>query len=186
MTRISGTQITVLGTSDFSNTSGVVDPALECFIDNSSIGKNRPLLITENNQVVCSHLKLTDGPHVLTVNATILTNQTFWLDDIQYAPSASVPLDQAVIMVDNVDPQLKYVTGWQALPNKTHMTTVPGRSVFTYDFIGMQMQIVSLLSSPIYSYHPGFRCFRSMVRLDRAYGHPIITSIVLHRRANAF
>lgn len=185
MTRISGTQFTVLGTSDFSNTSGVVDPALECFIDNNSIDINRPLLVTENNQVVCSHLQLTDGPHVLTVNATILTNQTFWFDDIQYAPSASVPLDQAVIMVDNVDPQLHYMRGWQALPNKTHMTTVPGPSVFIYDFIGMQMQTVFLLSSPIYSYHPGFRCFRSMVRLDRAYGQPITSIILLHRRANA-
>lgn len=77
-----------------------------------------------------------DGPHVLTVNATVMKNQTFWFDDIQYAPSASVPLDQAAIMVDSLDPQLHYGTGWGPLGNSANVTLVAG-SIFTFDFIGM-------------------------------------------------
>lgn len=141
----------------------MLDPTWECFVDDITIGATAPFAFAENNWVFCNQDSLVDGPHVLTVNATVLKNQTFWFDDIQYVPSASVPLGQAAIMVDNLDPQLQYGAGWQALGNSANMTTVPG-SIFTYDFIGMQMQIISL-SFPTYSFHPDFRCFPRLVRL---------------------
>ena len=77
-----------------------------------------------------------DGPHILTVNATILKNQTFWFDNIQYLPSASVPLNQAAIIVDSLDSQLQYGAGWGALGGSANVTTQTG-SIFTFDFIGM-------------------------------------------------
>ena len=84
-----------------------------------------------------------DGPHVLTVNVTVLKNQTFWFDNIQYLPSASVPLNQAAIIVDSLDSQLQYGSGWGALGSGANMTTVAG-SIFTFDFIGMQRNYRSL------------------------------------------
>jgi hypothetical protein len=77
-----------------------------------------------------------DGPHILTVNATILKNQTFWFDNIQYLPSASVPLNQAAIVVDFLDSQLQYGSGWGPLGGIANDTTVTG-STFSFDFIGM-------------------------------------------------
>lgn len=139
MTRISGTQVTVVGSNNILNNSGVLDPTWECFIDDISIGATTPFPFPENNWVFCDHASLLDGPHILTVNATILKNQTFWFDDIQYVPSASVPLDQATIGIDNLDKQLlesAYGTGWVALGNTANMTTVAG-SIFTFNFTGM-------------------------------------------------
>ena len=71
-----------------------------------------------------------------------MENQTFWFDNIQYLPSTSVPLDQAAIIVDNLDSQLQYGTGWGPLVEgavdvHVNITAVAG-SVFHFDFIGMQ------------------------------------------------
>jgi len=138
-----GTQIKVLGTADVLNTSGVLDPTWECFIDNISIGAS-PILMSglENNQVLCNNDSLVDGPHVLTVNATPINFQTFWFDDIQYVPSASVPLDQAAIIINNTDPRLQYAgPGWVPLSTSgplSNVTAEPG-SILTYNFIGVSL-----------------------------------------------
>lgn len=132
----SGTQIKVIGSNNIRNDSGVLDPTWLCFVDNISIGASVPFAFAENNWGFCEQDTLVDGPHILTVNATVLKNQTFWIDNIQYVPSASVSLDQKTIVVDNHDPQLQYGQGWQALGGTANMTTVPG-SIFLYDFIGM-------------------------------------------------
>ena len=131
----SGTQIKVIGSNNIRNDSGVLDPTWECFVDNINIGSN-PFAFAENNWEFCEQDTLVDGPHILTVNATVLKNQTFWIDNIQYVPSASVSLDQKTIVVDSLDPQLQYGQGWQALGGTANMTTVPG-SIFLYNFIGM-------------------------------------------------
>jgi hypothetical protein len=135
---ISGSQIRVIGTNNIRNDSGVLDPTWQCFIDGISIGASAPFAFPENNWVFCNQDSLVDGPHILTVNATVLKNQTFWFDNIQYAPSASVPLNEAVIMVDHLDSQLQYGTGWEALGTTANMTLVAG-STFNFNFIGMQL-----------------------------------------------
>ena len=66
-----------------------------------------------------------------------MKNQTFWFDNIQYLPSASVPLNEAAIIVDNLDSQLQYGTGWEALGEGANMTATAG-SIFTFDFTGTQ------------------------------------------------
>ncbi|KAF8801613.1 hypothetical protein BYT27DRAFT_7197850 [Phlegmacium glaucopus] len=133
-----GTQIRVVGSNNIRNDSGVLDPTWQCFIDNISIGASTPFQYPENNWEFCEQNTLLDGPHILTVNATVLKSQTFWIDNIQYVPSASVSLDQAAIVVDSVDPQLQYGQGWQALGGNANMTTVAG-SIFTFDFIGVSL-----------------------------------------------
>ena len=126
-----------MGSNNILNSSGVLDPTWDCFVDGISIGPTTPFAFAENNWIFCKHLDLVDGPHILTVNATVLSNQTFWFDNIQYSPSAGVPLDNASIIVDSLDSQLHYGTGWGALGGGANMTTVTG-STFTFDFTGMQ------------------------------------------------
>ena len=92
----------VFGSNNIRNDSGVLDPTWECFVDNISIGASAPFQFPENNWVFCQQDTLVDGAHVLTVNATVSQNQTFWIDDIQYVPSASVSLDQKAIVVEHL------------------------------------------------------------------------------------
>ena len=133
----------MIGSNNILNSSGVLDPTWDCFVDGISIGPSAPFAFAENNWVFCNHPGLVDGPHVLTVNATVLKNQTFWFDNIQYLPSASVPLNKATIIVDSLDSQLQYGSGWGALGGNANMTTVAG-SIFTFDFIGVQTNYCSL------------------------------------------
>jgi hypothetical protein len=132
----------VIGTNNISNDFGVLDPTWQCFVDGISIGATASMLFPENNWVFCNH-SLVDGPHVLTVNVTVLKNQTFWFDNIQYVPSASVPLDQAAIVVNNSDSQLHYEPGWMPYavsdPHtmQTVHLTVQNGSKLAFDFIGM-------------------------------------------------
>lgn len=127
-----------MGTNNIRNDSGVLDPTWQCFVDDISIGATTPFAFPENNWVFCDQDSLIDGPHILTVNTTILKNQTFWFDNIQYLPSASVPLNEAVIMVDHLDSQIQYGAGWQALGSTANMTLVAG-STFNFNFTGMQL-----------------------------------------------
>ena len=59
-----------------------------------------------NNYLLCHATDLEDGNHTLTVNATPASNQTFWLDRIEYVPSQQVSLEQKAIRVTPWDSAL--------------------------------------------------------------------------------
>jgi hypothetical protein len=134
----SGSKIIVLGTSITTNASGTQDPTWECFIDDISIGWDlssgdaRP----ENSWVFCqSNLQLEDGPHVLRTTVTVLHQQTFWFDQIQYIPSSNVPLDNLTVRVDSSDPAIQYSSGWTEMDGIVNLTQNAGSTV-TYEFLG--------------------------------------------------
>ena len=118
----------------------MLDPTWECFVDNISIGKTDPFEFAENNWLFCEWTVLVDGPHVLTVNATVAKNQTFWFDTIQYVPSASVPLASKAILVDSTDKALHYGAEWEALGDSAKMTAKTG-SAFNFEFDGESARI---------------------------------------------
>lgn len=124
--------------------SGVLDPSWECFVDGISIEPTTPFQFPENNWILCTNNSLVDGPHVLTVNATVTNSQIFWLDRIQYVPSLSVPLDGKSILVNNLDPQLlqyAYGPGWEAIPGDPERNmTEQTNSSFTFEFTGMFLE----------------------------------------------
>ena len=137
-----GSQIEVFGCNNLTMSgSGVPDPSWECFIDGISIVSTAPFQFPENNWLFCAHNALLDGPHVLTVNATVTNSQTFWVDRIQYVPSSSVPLNNKYIYIDNLDQQLlqdAYGPGWEAIPGDPQRNmTGQTNSLFTFEFIGM-------------------------------------------------
>jgi len=129
-----GTSVSVIGSNNLRNDSGVLDPTWECFVDHISIGKTAPFQFAENNWLFCERTILVDGPHILTVNATVSKNQTFWFDAIQYVPSASVPLALKAILVDSDDEALQYGNGWRVL--STANTTEKTGSVLNFEFYG--------------------------------------------------
>jgi hypothetical protein len=116
----SGSEVIVYGTSITTNASGTQDPTWECFIDNSSIGwslssnNSAYSFGSQNNWPLC-RAQFQDGPHSLTVIANVSNQQTFWFDQIQYAPSASVSLNQQPLLrIDSSDPAIQYspVNAW--------------------------------------------------------------------------
>lgn len=117
-------------------------------MDKISIGATTPFQFPENNWVFCEQDQLIDGPHVLTVNATVAKQQTFWFDQINYIPSASVPLDGKAILVDNHDAALQFGDGWVSLGGTANMTTKPN-SILTFDFVGTSVHHVETFSTLI-------------------------------------
>ncbi len=137
-----GSQIKVFGCNNLTmSESGVPDPSWECFIDGISIGSTKPFQFPENNWLYCAHSALLDGPHVLTVNATVTKSKTFWFDRIQYVPSSTVPLNNKYIYINNLDQQLlqdAYGPGWEAIPGDSERNmTQQTNSSFTFEFVGM-------------------------------------------------
>ncbi|KAH9484521.1 hypothetical protein JR316_0004003 [Psilocybe cubensis] len=139
-----GTKVSVYGSNNLRNDSGVLDPTWECFIDNISIGKTAPFQFAENNWLFCDQDGLLDGPHILTVNATVKKQQPFWFDNIQYIPSSSLSLDNAAVMVDSLDSELQYGSGWNALGTTANFTQSPN-AIFTYSFIGVSLSWYSFI-----------------------------------------
>ena len=149
----SGSAIVVYGTianSSITNASGTQDPTWECFIDNNSIGWILPPTDgTQNNYDLCdggpAHFE--DGPHSLTLKVNVSNQQTFWFDQIQYAPSASVSLNQSFLRIDSNDSAIQYspAGGWsyQAIfssgislfGGNTSSTQITGAAL-TYQFFG--------------------------------------------------
>ena len=133
--RFLGSQVIVLGTSITTNASGTQDPTWECFVDNISIGWHISKGAgTENNWVFCES-DLQDGHHVLTTNVTVLHQQAFWFDQIQYIPSSNVSLDNSTVRVDSSDPAVQYSSGWIELDGIVNLTQIAGSTV-TYEFFG--------------------------------------------------
>lgn len=137
---IVGTAVYLYGTNNIANKSGMIDPSWECFVDNISIQKSSPYGFANNDWQFCGQDALVDGVHTLTVNATVMQSQTFWVDNIQYVPSASVPLDNKAISIDNTDPELHNAFGgsWGSTVVMLHYLnlTQTTNSTFTYDFNG--------------------------------------------------
>jgi hypothetical protein len=67
--------------------------------------------------------QLQDGPHFLTVNANVSEPQTFWFDQIQYAPSASVSLNQSLLRIDPSDSAIQFSPGWQSMDRSISFTS---------------------------------------------------------------
>ncbi|PPQ97527.1 hypothetical protein CVT26_006530 [Gymnopilus dilepis] len=133
-----GTKVTVLGSNNRVNNSGTLDPSWNCFVDGSAIGPTPYFQYAENNWSFCNKDSLSDGPHVITVNATVTSGHTFWFDSIQYVPSASDNLSQKSVLVDNHDSSLQFGSGWAALGGTANLTSVPN-SIFTYEFTGTSL-----------------------------------------------
>ena len=129
-----GRAVTVKGTIQTQNVSSVDNPTWVCLLDGDQIGSDisrRPSLPTSSNSwIYCQNFRLTDGPHTLVINVTA-TEKPFWFDRIEYAPSASEPLENRTISVSGADdPALHFSAGW------VFGQTSQRGATMTFDFIG--------------------------------------------------
>ncbi|KAF8912183.1 hypothetical protein CPB84DRAFT_1820846 [Gymnopilus junonius] len=133
-----GSKVTIFGSNNRVNSSGTLDPTWNCFVDGVATGPTAYFQYPENNWVFCDQDSLSDGQHVITVNATVTSGHTFWFDSIQYVPSASNDLSPDAILVDNHDADLQFGSGWGSLGGSANMTTV-SNSIFTYEWTGVSL-----------------------------------------------
>ena len=86
------------------------------------------------------------GPHLLTVKANV-SQQTFWLDQIRYAPSANVTvsLNQSLVRIDSNNSAIQYSPGWIFQDDPISYTTTQNPNIsiavnngafLTYEFTG--------------------------------------------------
>ena len=103
----------------YTQNPGALDWA--CFLDGVNVDKTNQTSPgdSENQLMFCQLLSLWDGPHAVTVSATVGGNQTFWFDKIQYIPSASVSLENKFIQLDQKDPAILYGSGWSSYQTQT-------------------------------------------------------------------
>jgi hypothetical protein len=151
LSSFSGSRVYVYGTSIVTTNASGTHSTWECFIDNIRISRFPAPSTSQNNWILCGADQVQDGPHLLTVKANVSNQQTFWLDQIQYAPSASVSLNDSILRIDSSDPAIQYSNGWQTsliafsgpefnftsttANGNTSSTSVNGTG-FTYEFSG--------------------------------------------------
>lgn len=126
----------VVGTNYIRNDSGVIDPQWSCYVDGVGLVSDSPYQYPENNWEFCRSTSLTDGPHTITVNATVTESQTFWFDRIEYTPSTSVSLANKTILLNNLDPAIQFSTGWNDYAEIGNWTQTQG-SLVALNFYGM-------------------------------------------------
>lgn len=124
-----------MGSNNLRNNSGVLDPTYECYLDGVKISNSPYSGTLQNYWQFCGEGGLVDGPHVLTLNATVSRQQTFWFDAIRYTPSPTIPLASKAILVDATDASIKFGDGWGVLRGIVNMTTTTGSSL-DFDFYG--------------------------------------------------
>ncbi|KIK04615.1 hypothetical protein K443DRAFT_675866 [Laccaria amethystina LaAM-08-1] len=145
--RFQGSAVMVYGTMNIRNTSGVIDPKWACFVDGVAIPTIPPFQFPENNYPFCQQSQLPDGDHIITVNA-MSNGQAFWFDDIEYTPSLGVPLDNATIVVDHMDPSIHYGPGWLPLGDTANMTSTNGAKM-NLQFTGVGLSWVGFIPTEL-------------------------------------
>lgn len=130
-----GTGAAIYGTNYINNSTGVVDPVWQCFMDGISSGTYGPFPYSENNWVFCQWDSIPDGPHIMSVNATS-KGQTFLFDVLRYSPTDGASINGGAIVFDHIDPDIYFDSQWGALEGTATMTTTMGATM-TLDFFGM-------------------------------------------------
>ncbi|KAH6890044.1 hypothetical protein BKA70DRAFT_1328817 [Coprinopsis sp. MPI-PUGE-AT-0042] len=132
-----GSSVTLWGSNNPRNESGIIDPTWDCLIDNVDVGATDPFPFAENNWAFCDW-KGTPGEHTLTVRANS-QGQTFWVDRVEYVPSPTANVaGGSVISVSHADNAIKLGEGWGALGGTANFTTSRGATA-EVEFVGTRL-----------------------------------------------
>lgn len=137
--RMLGSTISVYGTTDIHNISGVLDPTWECFLDGQSLEVNMTSFLLSNghnNIVLCqaNSSVASDSDHELVVKIAS-SGSTLWFDNFLYTPPATIPITQETLRVDDSDAGIVYSHGWAAWGETATWSLVP-TATMTFEFIG--------------------------------------------------
>lgn len=81
----------------------------------------------------------TDGLHELLVNVSATEDSPFYLDNLQYEPSADVPLNNATVIIPKTDPSISYSPEWTQLGGFTANMTEATNAFANVSFIGNRL-----------------------------------------------
>ena len=146
LSSFSGSAVRVYGASQVIN--GIGSPTWECFIDDlsnsdASVSVHAAPNSSQNNLGLC-YGEFADGNHTLTVTAQVPDGQNFYLDRIEYVPSANASLNESLVRVDSSDAAVSYSDNWHWVNEEdivilysgnVHTTSTNG-SWLTIDFSG--------------------------------------------------
>jgi hypothetical protein len=119
-----------------SNIGASTVPTWSCYINGFALIPSNISDVNRSNWDFCALQNIsTATPSNLTVIASGTSDSPFQFDRIEYIPDASVILDNATILVDANDTQIKYDSGWSDFRGIGMETSVNG-STMTLDFIG--------------------------------------------------
>ncbi|GJJ15746.1 hypothetical protein Clacol_010024 [Clathrus columnatus] len=128
----SGSFISVLGTAATSGDQ----PNVQCFLDGVSFA-TVTLGGPQNNIHICA-TTFPDGQHELAVNVST-QGEPFYLDNLQYQPSANVPLNNATILIPSGDPSITLSIGWSMVDGFPQNMTQTTNAFANITFIGDQL-----------------------------------------------
>jgi hypothetical protein len=111
-----------------------------CYLDGNVFPSNDiSQFLNLNNVEICSLSGIVRAPEATSSNLTVVASGTtgnpFLFDHIQYAPDATVVLDNATILVDAFDGHIGYSSGWTTPGEIGWQTSVQGSSL-NFDFVG--------------------------------------------------
>lgn len=131
-------------------------PEWECIVDGNSLGVisiDPSITQPQNNLGICQSV-LGDGPHELVVKITTNAVSPFWVDDIQFTPSANADLSNATLKVYNTDPNIKFSGSDFVTSTYGVKLTQTNGAEATFDFVGMFSfsKVQFLASADAYEY----------------------------------
>jgi len=133
-----GTAIDIYGTNSIRNSSGVIDPSWNCYLNGVQLNSLPPFRNPENNWPMCGIDGLLDMNHTFTLSVSTF-GQLFWFDYLLYTPSPSSALqNDSVVLVPFSDSSLVYDSSWQFWSNSSALTRTPKASI-QFQFKGEQL-----------------------------------------------
>ncbi|KAF9458825.1 hypothetical protein BDZ94DRAFT_1269754 [Collybia nuda] len=138
-----GISIVVRGTLNLTKTQPTgLNLSWECFIDKISINALSPPKVSENNWDLCNKQDLDDGSHEIFIEV-VNNDQIFLVDYILYTPFPSFSPEDAVVVVENIDPDITYDLSWRG-QGDGNMTQTNG-STAEFSFVGRSLSWIGFI-----------------------------------------
>ncbi|KAF9475210.1 hypothetical protein BDN70DRAFT_269490 [Pholiota conissans] len=122
-------------------------PEWECIVDGNSLGVmsiDKGITQPQNNLGICSSV-LGDGPHELVLKVTTNAISPFWIDAIQYTPSANADLSNTTFKVYNSDPNIQFSNNDFATGTYGVKLTQTTGATTTFNFVGKSLTWVGYI-----------------------------------------
>lgn len=116
-----------------------------CYLDGILMPPQNPEAY-ENNYAFCNQTSISDTAHEIVVNITSSEEVKFYLDTIQYRPSPNVSLENSLIVINNNDSGINYISGWSAVTTETANQTTDPNGLINVTFIGTQLSWYGVFS----------------------------------------
>ncbi|KAH6902397.1 hypothetical protein BKA70DRAFT_1112962, partial [Coprinopsis sp. MPI-PUGE-AT-0042] len=121
--------ITIVGSSNPANVSGILDPSHTCLVDGVNVPPRETLRLHINLFPWCTTNSTYLGEHVLTLTA-VSSSRAFYVDRIAYIPDRSSPPQSPTVAIAHDDLAVKYLDeSWNFVKTAGMVTQQPGAMI---------------------------------------------------------